>query len=874
MTAQRGSTRQGAWFLMALMTISMVAAGAPVTQRIAREENRTQEIGDQTQKIAGELQNIIQQLENNRLMTNDESAEFVAAHEGMDTIAKKEVTEVVDKLVAARQALERAQRRTHLHETIAAQGTLIEDLTEALIRIQYRSQLRNLLEQMRAIVDNQRDGIRTTQNGAIEMAGTDSEELRHEIHDRVIQTQDAVWHDWVLVSEEVRLMVERYASLPFVDTLREFRSKAAELPINQRLAQTRNNLRDSQFGLAIGGQRELSVHFLVLLKILQTVGLSPSEQRSALDDLIEKTEQALNDQQDLRQRTETLGRDLTEPLREELAQAEDRLSAFVKELAQEADQVIREENLLNNTETDENAGGLENPAPAEGNNKQPEKNEDPWKPAEAEAPAEESFEPESQAAQDLSNAANDMTDAADQLNQGNTDNATNEQQEAVNNLAQALAAMREQLDLAQQNDALSQLAQLLDEQNAILNELSEIIQDQEGLMAQTQQAAASPRPADQKAAEGAPQNANADQPQPGEAQPGEEAADPGQQQPQPGEQQPGEPAEAEGQPGEPAQAEDGATGEPAQADASAQSAELATEQQSIGDRTEAFSRKMPLSPASPSLAEAIGNMDQAAADLAQAEPAKALPQQSEALKSLRDAERQIAESMAEALGATEPLEWLDQLEGLDGMIGQIEQMSAEAAAMVPAPAPDMANQASEIGSELGSMAGMPPMGPAMAAQMQEGGQMMNSASGQLNQGQTGQASQTMSQAAAGLRGLRGQMAAQMSQQLAQAMAAAQAAQQGQAANGQQLAQAANQPGTQPSAQPGRGAQGKGMKGTGPTDHDPTREVAVDLESGAWSQLPEREREEILQSLRERYPARYERALIRYYRNLSRLEAER
>jgi hypothetical protein len=279
-------------------------------------------------------------------------------------------------------------------------------------------------------------------------------------------------------------------------------------------------------------------------------------------------------------------------------------------------------------------------------------------------------------------------------------------------------------------------------------------------------------------------------------------------------------------------------------------------------------------------------MDKATASLGQSQPGAAVPQQKEALQSLYEAQREIAQAMAAALGAEEPMQWLEQMGQLDEIIGQIQDMANTAEAMPPAPAPAMAQQASNIGQQLSQMSGAPPMGPAMGAQMQDAGQMMDAASGQLTEGQTGQAAQTMNQAAQALQGTRGQMAAQMAAGLAQAQqAAAQAMAQGQPgqaaamaaaaqAAAQAMAQGMGQQGMQPSSRPGRGGRGMGMRGLGPTDYDPASDIEVDLESGAWARLPEREREEILQALKEKYPARYERALIRYFRNLSRLEDER
>jgi len=117
-------------------------------------------------------------------------------------------------------------------------------------------------------------------------------------------------------------------------------------------------------------------------------------------------------------------------------------------------------------------------------------------------------------------------------------------------------------------------------------------------------------------------------------------------------------------------------------------------------------------------------------------------------------------------------------------------------------------------------------------------------------------------------------------ELAQAQAQAQAAAKAQAAQmGQQMAQAAGaqsaasgKPSNQPATKPNKTGKGEGMRGLGPTAYDP-KQIERILETGDWSRLPEHEREQVLQALREKYPARYERDLIRYYRNLSRLEAK-
>jgi hypothetical protein len=161
--------------------------------------------------------------------------------------------------------------------------------------------------------------------------------------------------------------------------------------------------------------------------------------------------------------------------------------------------------------------------------------------------------------------------------------------------------------------------------------------------------------------------------------------------------------------------------------------------------------------------------------------------------------------------------------------------------------------------------------------------MMEGASQQLEQGQTGQAAETMHEAAAALGAVRGEMSAQVGAELAQAQMAAEARQAalGQLAQGQlgqKAAQGARAQGmaktNQPATQPGRTGKGQGMRGLGPTTYDAKKDLEKDLESGAWSRLPAHEREQVLQALKEKYPARYERALIRYYRNLSRLETEK
>lgn len=872
MRDKRGTCRVVATWAVAVLALGGSVRAAEETQRIAREENRTQRIGEQTELVAGELTTIVEDLEINRLLTRQENADFVAARDGIDEIAKKEIRAVSEELLQARKALERARQMTHLRQTIATQERLIARLTEELVRIQYRSQLRYLLDAMRTIVVNQRQAIRTTQNRAIELAATDSEQIREEIQKHLSEIQDDIWHDWFLVNGQVQVMVARYRDLPFIDTLELFAAKARGLPIDQKLSETRDNLRSRRFGMAVTGQRLLAEYFLELLRILQSAGLSPAEQRSALEELIAKTEEALRQQQDLRQQTETVGRDLTEALREELAGQEDRLSAFTRDLAREADQVLpAAENPADPAPPQAGANPpaapepSESPSPAGSEKKQ---QENPWQEAQAEPADANAAEPSTAAAADLGQAADRMNDAADQLNQGNANQAGQAQQEAINNLAQALARMREQMDAADQADQLAALNDMLEAQGDVLDELGNIIREQQDLMGQTQETARAGAQGENAKAvpANAPPEAAADQP--GEGQPPR----------QPGDAQ----GEAGTQPGEQPAAEEGADGqEPAGGEGAeaqpAAPAELAQTQTNLGDRTEDFAgRVAAATPAAPTLAQAVGQMDQAAAQLGEEQPAGALPHQGEALKALYKAERELAQALAEALDATEPMEWLDQMGNLDELINQIEQMAAEAGAMMPAPAPAMAQQAMGVAQQLAMMAGMPPAGPAMAAQMQQGGQMMEGAAGQLEEGQTGEASQTMGETAAMLRGLRGEMAAMMAAGLAQAMAQAmaQAAAQGQALSGQQLAAAAAQQGMQPSSRPAPGGRGRGMRGLGPTNFDPRLAVEKDLESGAWSRLPEREREEILQALKERYPARYERALIRYFRNLSRLEAER
>ena len=831
-----------------LLASSDVAHSASVPERIAREENRTQRIGAQTQQVAHELDAIVRDLENNMLLTRDENKDFEAARTGMDEIARREVRAVLEQLLAARQALERARQQEALQQTIAAQETLIGRLTEELVRIQYRSQLRHLLEQMRTIVGNQRLAIGATQNGAIELAATNSDTLRTDILEQLTQTQDAVWHDWILVREQVKVMIQRYGVLPFIETLKQFQSKAKEMPVEPRLAETRDNVRMQRFGLAIAGQRQLAEYFLELLKILHSSGLSPAEQRSALENLIEKTEEAMRQQQDLRVQTETLGRDLTEPLRNEMARAEDQLANFVKDLAQQADQILapetpqsqRSERPKARSEKTPEDSSLQNPKSEIRNPKSEQPGENPW--AEAKAPpatTDQTSKPSSPAASDLNKAGENMINAAGQLNQVRPREASESQQAAINNLASALAHMREQMDANAQANQLDALLDSLNQQNDVLGQLGEIIRNQESLMGKTQQAAQV-------------SSASAKSPSQAQAQ-GQE----------------GQPNPAE-QPAAPAQATQSPSAQPASP------AELGQEQTNLGNQTQEFANQEVTAPAAEPLGKAVNEMGQAASQLAQSQPSQAVSHQGEALRSLRDAERQLAEAMAQALDAQQPLELVEQMGNLDQIIGQIEQMAGQAEAMPPAPAPQMAQQAGNIAQELGAMAAAAPAGPAMAAQMRNGSQLMGGASQQLEQGQTGQAAQTMHEAAATLTTVRGEMSAQVSAELAQALARAQAqqaAQSQQAAQGQ-TGQATNTPSMQAASQPSRSGRGQGMRGLGPTTYDPKKDLERELESGAWSRLPAREREQVLQALKEKYPAQYERALIRYYRNLSRLEAEK
>jgi hypothetical protein len=809
---------QGVGFLL----VVGLAYGAPVGERIGREENRTQRIGDQTQQVARELDNIVRDLEINQLLTREENTDFSAARQGIDEIGRREIRAVLEHLVAARQMIERAKQNERLRLTIGAQERLIARLTEELVRIQYRSQLRHLLEQMRTIVADERQAIHATQNGAVELAVTNSDTLRSDILDRLAQTQDGVWHDWIMVRDQVNIITERYGQLPFVDTLKQFRGKAQTLPIEPRLAETRENLRGQRFGLAVAGQRQLAENFAELLRILQSGGLSPAEQRSALENLIEKTEEALRQQQDLHAQTETLGQDLTEPLRNEMARAEDQLSNFVRDLAQEADQVSRAEVPSTDTAAKPEANPkskIRNP-----------KSDNPWAEAKNQpqpATPTETPQPSSPAATDLGKAADSMSNAAGQLNQARTREASGSQQQAINHLANALAALRNQMDAAARADALDALADALKAESEALNELGEIIRNQQELMGQTEQAA--------KGASSGAQSAQTN--------------------PSSGEKSPVAPQSEIRNPKSPA--------------------ELQVAQKGLGDRTQDFTNRMAnATPAAPPLAKAVGEMDQAAAQLGQLQTGRALPHQNQALQALREAERKLAEAMAEALDARQSAEWIDQIGDLDKIIGQIEQMAGQAEAMPPVPAPDMAQEADGVAQELSAMAAASPMGPSTAAQFKEGSQLMQGASGQLEQGKTVQAAGSMHQAASTLSAIRGAMAAQLASDLAQAQAAAKAkmaakgmpSQQASAAQAAAAAAKAKQPATKP-AQTG---QGQGMRATGPTNYDP-RQIEKDLESGAWSRLPEREREEVLQALKEKYPSRYERALIRYYRNLSRLE---
>ena len=880
MAAERALVRRAGLLVAMAFAILGVAYAASVPERIGREENRTQKIGDQTQQVSRELETIVRDLEINKLLTRDESKDFDAARTGMDEIARREVRAVLEQLLAARQALERARQQEHLHSTIAAQEKLIVRLTEELVRIQYRSQLRHLLEQMRTIVGDQRQAIGTTQNGAIELAATNSDTLRADILERVTQTQDTAWHDWVLVREQVSVMVQRYGDLPFIDTLKQFQAKAKELPVEPRLAETRENLRLQRFGLAVAGQRQLAEYFLELLKILQSSGLSPAEQRSALEDLIEKTEEAMRQQQDLRAQTETFGRDLTEPLRNEMARAEDQLGNFVKNLAQEAEQTLRSEApqanqppaVSDQPSAKQNAKGEDQKAEAQ------KPGENPWTEAKSQpAQTPETSPMSSPAANDLGKASDNMAEAANQLNQARAQEASKSQQSAINNLASALAHMREQLDANAQAEQLEALADVLDQQNDLLGELAEIIRNQEGLMGKTQRAAQASPPAGAKSSmQGQPQG------QEGQQNAGEQqgnAAEAGQESPaaEGGQKPPSEGATTQPSPGAEQGASKPAQGQQESGKAPASPTELGEAQSNLGSQTQEFAGRPAVAPAAEPLGQAANEMGQAASQLGQSQTGKALPHQGEALRSLREAERQLAEAMAQALDAQQPMEMLEQMGKLDQIVGQIEQMAGQAEAMAPAPAPEMAQQAGDISQQLGQMASEAPIGPATAAQIQSGSQMMGSASQQLEQGQMGQAAQTMHEAAAELGAARSEMAAQVGAELAHAAAAAQgqhAAQGRQAAQGQQGQSMSSAKTNQPATQPGRTGRGQGMRGLGPTTYDPKKDLERELESGAWSRLPPREREQVLQALKEKYPARYERALIRYYRNLSRLESEK
>jgi hypothetical protein len=805
---------------------------AAVAERIGREENRTQKIGDQTQQVARELATIVRDLEINQLLTREENKDFETARAGMDGIARREIRAVLDRLFAARQALERAQQQDSLRQTVGAQEQLIARLTEELVRIQYRSQLRHLLEQMRTIVGDQRQAIGITQNGAIELAATNSDTLRGDILERVAQTQDTVWHDWVLVREQVNVMVQRYSDLPFIAALKQFQTKTTEMPVDQRLAETRDHLKGQRFGLAVAGQRQLSDYFLELLKVLQAAGLSPAEQRSALENLIEKTEEAIRQQQELRAQTETIGRDLTEPLRNEMARAEDQLSNFAKDLALEAEQVSRPEASPSERSEKQEARG-ENKTDRTNENpkskiQNPKSQENPWAKEKNQPERNEPRAPSSPASGDLSKASDDMSNAASQLTQAKLREASEAQQAAINDLAGALAHLRQQLDANAQASQADALAEMLDRQGELLDRLGQIIRNQEGLKGLTEKAAQSPAPANPPSA-------------------ASEKTDTG---------------------------KSGAKPEGRQQAEIPTPAELSQAQSTLRSETQEFANQAGgATPAAEPLDKAVAEMGRAASELSQSQAGEAVPHQNQALRSLRDAERQLAEAMAQALDAQQLMEMLQEMGDLDQMIGQIEQMAGQAETMVPAPAPEMAQQANNIADQLDEMAGAPPMTPAMAAQVRGGSKMMGSAGQQLEQGQTPQAAQTMHEAAKQLGSVRGEMAAQASSELAQAQAAAQAlqaAQQGQKAQNM-AATKAMQPATQPSRSTGKG---EGMRGAGPTTYDPKKELERELESGVWSRLPAREREQVLQALKEKYPARYERELIRYYRNLSRVESEK
>ncbi len=801
--------------------LTSVFSADPI-QRIEQEENRTAKIGEQTQLIAQELEAIVRDLEMNKLLTREENKDFATAQKSLEEIPHREVRSVLEQLIAARQALDRARRQEHLRQTVAAQEQLVARLTEELVRIQYRSQLRHLLDQMRTLVADQRQAIRTTQNGAIELAATNSDALREDILDRVTQGQDAIANDWALVRTQVAVILERFHDLPFLDTIRKFQDKASALPIEQRLTETRDHLQSQRLGLAVAGQRQLAEHFLALLKILQESGLSPAEQRSALENVIEKTEEALRQQQDLRMQTEALGRDLTEPLRNEMARAEDQLANFTRELSQEADQAIRAEQpgtapfppAPSDAPSPSNPSAIHNPQPTMDN---------PWAEARRQAhpPTADTAAPASPAGQELTRASEKMSEASNQLNLARAKEASASQQQAIGHLASALANMREQLEKAQKLADIEALADMLAEQSEVLNQLGEIIRDQEDLTGRTQHAVQQAKTA-----------STAQQPEPS----AENATSP------PAGRSPQSPIE------------------------------LSEAQKDLSARTQDFAEQVLTAPGVPqTLTKAIEEMDRAASQLGLSKTAAALPHQGEALRSLREAERKLAETMAQALDAQDMQQWLDQLSDLDSMIGRIEQMAGEAETLPEAPAPALAQQAEGVAQELDYMAAMPPMTPAMAAQVRQGSKMMSGASQELQQGQTGQAAQTLHQAAQTLGGVRGQMAQQIASDLAQAQAQAQTAAQAQQSgrpSPQALANAARK--AQPTNKPSQMSKGDGMRAEGPTAYDP-KQIEKDMESGNWSRLPEREREQVLQALREKYPPRYERALIRYYRNLSRVE---
>jgi len=966
-------------YLGAICLVSLPLAGLfgaePEAEKIAREENRTQRIGEQTSSVAREIDKIVADLERNRLLTSDENKDFVAARDGMDEIAQKEIRSVLEELVAARQALERAKRVEHLRRTVAAQEKLIARLAEELVRIQYRSQLRYLIEQMRAIVAEQRQAVRTTQNAAIELAAAGSDDLRSEIHDRVVQAQDAIRHDWTLVSEQVAVMLKRYGDRPFFETINRFAAKARSLAIEQHLAETRRHLVEGRFGLAVSGQRLLADYYLELLKILESSGLSPAEQRSALENLVEKTEDALRRQQDLLAQTETLGRDLTQPLREELSQTENRLAEFVRDLSREAEQIAAPSRNESSPQQEAPAENRSPRASSEPSPRQeaasrpslanePSQAENPWAQAQqqTEQPVAGEFEPSSPEGSQLYRAADSMSRAADNLSQGDTRAATRSQRESVNHLAQALASMRERLEGQARNDRLENLQALLGDQAEMFDQISRLIAEQRNLIAQTAEAAGAPspnngsppqggenaqaRPGESAQSQGeqspsqpsgtplpqggqetaAPEAAqNAGHPSTGDAEksasqeasgesPGStarssETSGKGESRQSPAPSQsgqdrpPGAPQGAESQAGAPTEspqtrpeapsgqassAEGQAPAEQTPGTRAASPLELARAQEALGDRTEEFSNEIaPATEARRALAEATGQMDQAASQLASNRPTEAMPHQQEALRSLRAAQRRLAQSLADAVQDEEAMAWLGQIGNIDQALAEIEQMAGEAEAMPPQPVPDLARRAAQVADQLGQTAVMPPIGPSMAAQIQSGARDMQAAAQHLEQGRTDHAARTLRRTAAALGSVRSRMAAQVAAALARAgqaaqsrQAAAQAAQaaQSRAAAQSNLAAAAAAPQTQPTAQsatrPGPGGHGRGMRGLGPTDYEVRRQLEKALESGAWSRLPERQREEILQALKDRYPVQYERALIRYFRNLSRLEAEK